>query len=270
MLTKEQSIPPAAIDAHTRLLQSDAYRKMLAEDKHHNPEAFLSVTRQVFEDVQLAGARVLEIGSGRGLISIYLAAHGASVVSLEPELVGSTAGVIETQQRRCAELGVRVETVPADFNTWETDERFDVIVSRASINHLYASEHHAAHHPETFAAYLAVAKRVKRLLKPGGVFVATDGVRYNFWKMARKWVKRPDETARSGVNWRHHQNAGTWGRIFAAAGFQPIALDYHTPHRYRSYRWALNNRVGNFWLGGRFIMKAWNNSDARKPVEAEV
>ena len=56
------------------------------------------------------------------------------MVSLEPELVGSTAGVIETQQRRCAELGVRVETVPADFNTWETDERFDVIVSgRASI-----------------------------------------------------------------------------------------------------------------------------------------
>ena len=70
------------------------YRQILARDRHHHPEAFAYMLAQLFAGIDLKDRRVLEVGSGRGILSAYLGLQGASVVSLEPEGVGSTAGVI--------------------------------------------------------------------------------------------------------------------------------------------------------------------------------
>jgi SAM-dependent methyltransferase len=230
---------------------------MLAEDRHDNPEGFILSTDQVFEGIRLDGARVLEIGSGTGLWSIYLALRGARVVSLEPELVGSTSGVIAKQQRRCAELGVSVQVIPEDFNTWNTSERFDVIVSRASLNHLHASEHHAESHPDTYAAYQRVARHIHELLAPGGVFVATDASRYALFTMGRRWLKAPWRPKKTGVNWRHHQNPSTWSRIFRSVGFSRTRVEYPIPYPFRGVPWLVNNVAANFVLKGSFILRAW-------------
>jgi hypothetical protein len=55
--------------------------------------------------------------------------------SLEPEGLGATAGVIARQRGRCLRLDLdRVTVVNADFNEWQTNDRFDVILSRNSID----------------------------------------------------------------------------------------------------------------------------------------
>ena len=235
------------------------YFAMLERDGHNNPPAFAHALEDMFKGIDFAGKRVLEIGSGRGLLAIYMGLRGAQVLSMEPEMVGATSGVIAQQQARLAELGMtNVEVVNADFNTWEAgDRRFDVIVSRASINHLYASVHHADHHKETYDAYLRMARRVRDMLVPGGVFVATDAQRYAFFS-ALRWfgVRRPWRWRRSTVDWRHHQNAGTWAKIFREAGFSNVDVAYPVPYPLRALRPLVDTAVANFFLRGAFILRA--------------
>src|SRR5688572_20097187 len=201
------------------------YVAMLDRDGHHNLPAFAHMLADTFQGIDFADKRVLEIGSGRGLLAIYMGMRGARVLSMEPETVGATSGVIAEQEARVKALGMRnVEVVNADFNTWDPgDRRFDLIVSHSSINHLYASVHHADYHKETYDAYLKVARRVREILAPDGIFVATDACRYSFFSWLRRLgVRRPWRLKRSSVDWRHHQNPGTWKKIFREAGFDTV------------------------------------------------
>src|SRR5690242_7361283 len=51
-------------------------------------------TAFLFRDVPLRGARVLDVGGGTGLFTMYAAAMGASeVVCLEPEAEGGSSGM---------------------------------------------------------------------------------------------------------------------------------------------------------------------------------
>ena len=235
------------------------YIAMLTRDGHGNPPAFAHALANMFRGIDFAGKRVLEIGSGRGLLAIYMGMQGAQVLSMEPEMVGATSGVIAQQQARLAQLGMKnVEVVNADFNTWDAGERrFDVIVSRASINHLYASVHHAEHHKETYDAYLQVARRVHHMLAPGGVFVATDASRYALFSALRRFgVRRPWRWQRSTIDWRHHQNPSTWTKIFREGGFPTVEIAYPVPYRLRALEPIVDTAVANFFLRGAFILRA--------------
>lgn len=232
------------------------FSDMLAEDGHHAPAAFLYGTGRLFTGVQLHGARALEIGSGKGLQAIYMARHGAHVTSLEPESVGSTSGVIALQRSRCASLRLDVEIVAADFNTWETDRQFDVILSRASINHLCPTTHHALYDRDTRVGYVTMLRRVHDRLAPGGVFIATDASRYAFFLLARKYLTRPWDRRRFGVNWRHHQTPYTWRRLMREAGFRRVEIDYYVPYPLRGLAPLLRNHLAAFCHEGAFILRA--------------
>ena len=230
---------------------------MLAEDRHENADGFAYVTAQLFTGVRLNGATALEIGSGTGLQAIYMAQQGARVVSLEPEGVGSTGGVIAKQRARCAQLGLDVEVVEADFNTWHANQRFDIILARNSINHLYATDQVALGDARTAEEYRRVLLHVRHLLRPGGVFIATDACRYALFTMARRvGIRRPWRPEKTGVNWRHHQNPQTWCTLMRRAGFASIAVDYPVPHRLRHLAPLVNNPAANFFLKGAFILRA--------------
>jgi SAM-dependent methyltransferase len=243
----------------TKSLLPAPYIAMLEQDGHHNPPAFAHAASCMFEGVDLEGKRVLEIGSGRGLLAIYMGLRGAEVLSMEPELVGATSGVVLQQRARLAALGMRnVDVVSADFNTWNAGHhRFDLIVSNASINHLYASEHHARYHEPTHDGYLNVARRVRDMLVPGGHFVARDACRYALFTALRPWgIRRPWQPKRSGVDWRHHQNPTTWRGIFRDAGFSTITVSYPVPYRLRAVARIVENPIANFLLQGTFLLRA--------------
>jgi len=245
------------------MLESSSTRKefaaILAEDGHHNFESFLHTYRHQFEGVPLKGRRILEIGSGKGLLSLYMALQGGSVVGMEPEMWGSTPGAASLQAGRARRLGVDLEFLDADFNTYDfKDQRFDVIVLEACINHLYESPHSALAHRPTFEAYQKIAAHMLALLAPGGVVVATDASRYAFFTMAKKYgIRRPWNWEHTSINWRVHQNGSTWAQIFKAAGFSRATVDYPVPQKLAPLAPLVNTALANFFLQGRFILKAW-------------
>lgn len=128
-------------------------------------EGFLSPggpkeVRALLEGVDLAGRRVLDVGSGLGAIDILLVAeHGArEVLGLEVE-----APLVERAEQAVARAGLSDRigfqlVSPGPFPV--ADESFDVVFSKDSMIHI----------PDKPALY----GDVQRVLKPGGLFVASD------------------------------------------------------------------------------------------------
>jgi SAM-dependent methyltransferase len=236
-----------------------AFEQMAREDGHSNLARYLAAAERTFAGIDFQGKRVLEIGSGRGLRTVFMALRGAEVVSMEPELAGSNDGVIGLQQRRIAALGLtNVTLLKQDFNLWEPSGReFDVLVSEASINHLFESPHHALYHQPTYDRYCEICRKMHACLKPGGVAIITDASRYSLFALAKPLgIRPPWQKHRVTVNWRIHQNAGVWKRILRDAGFESVRINYSVPYSLRGITRLLNNPVGNFFYRGRFLIAA--------------
>jgi SAM-dependent methyltransferase len=238
-----------------------AFAAMLREDGHDNLNGYLHEAAHLFEGVPIAGHSVLEIGSGKGLMTMYAALQGASqVISMEPEMVGSRSGMISLQQQRLDTLGIQsVQFLAADFNEWDPRGRtFDIVMCRAAINHLHASEYHALSHRPTYEGYLEVIRRMLSVTAPGGVVLITDACRYAFFTATRNLgIRRPWDWSKTGIDWRHHQNPQTWARLFREVGFSRVDVRYPLPYRLRKYRGLVDTAAANFFLQGSFILRAW-------------
>lgn len=112
----------------------------------------------LLSDIKLGDKDALDIGAGRGISSYALARDGWKVVALEPDpsyVVG--AGAIK---RLCDEnmLNVRVVESKAESLPF-ADCSFDLVYTRQALHH--------ASDLEVFCG------EVKRVLRPGGLFLAT-------------------------------------------------------------------------------------------------
>ena len=90
---RQFAIERSAYDV-TQIQLPPEYVAMLARDGHDNPPAFAHALEDMFRGIDFTGRRVLEIGSSRGLLAIYMGMRGAQVLSMEPEMAGASSGVI--------------------------------------------------------------------------------------------------------------------------------------------------------------------------------
>ncbi|HVP00740.1 MAG TPA: class I SAM-dependent methyltransferase [Bryobacteraceae bacterium] len=126
-------------------------------------EALTAVeNRFIFEHMgPLAGKRVLDVGSGLGESSVYLALHGAEVT-----MVDISPGMIEKAKEVGRAHGVRVEGMPAVGESLPVgDTEFDIVYTANTI-------HHVTDRRKFFS-------EIRRVLKPGGKFYSFDPIAYN-------------------------------------------------------------------------------------------
>jgi len=236
------------------------FGEVAKQDGHDHLDRYMRAQGEFFGPVRLEGRSVLEIGSGTGLTSMFIALAGArSVVSMEPGLAGARSRVRDIQEERIAALGLRqIELLGEDFNTWNSGgRRFDVIVSQSSINHLQESKEHALRDRETYDRFVVAVRKIHDLLEPGGVACVSDACRYGLFAFAKRiGIRRPWGKPVT-INWRIHQNPGTWRRIFTDAGFTRFEVAYPVPHRLRPLGPVVANPLGNFFLSAHFILRAW-------------
>jgi SAM-dependent methyltransferase len=128
----------------------------------------------------LRGKKLLDVGSGLGESSIYFALQGAQVTALD-----ISPHMIELAKRNAERHGVSIEGVVACGETLDFPANsFDIVHVANCIHHL--------HDREQFL------RNVQTVLRPGGLFVAWDPLRYNpvinvYRRMATK-VRTEDET----------------------------------------------------------------------------
>ena len=100
----------------------------------------------------------LDLGAGHGISSYALARHGCQVTALEPD--GSPVLGAEAIRRLARETDATIAVVQGQGETLPFgDASFDIVYGRQVL-------HHAAHLP-------GLCREVARVLRPGGVFVAT-------------------------------------------------------------------------------------------------
>ena len=230
------------------------------EDGHENPAGYEYYLQQLFQDFEIRDKAILEIGSGRGLISLHCALEGARrVVSMEPEMEGSTGGVSEIQRQRANELNLtNIELLQQDFHDADLEgQTFDAIVMIAVLNHLYETPINATKDSDVFARYVAIARRLHSLLNEDGVVIATDACRYCLWTQANRFgLPRSLCLTQKTIDWKIHQQPSVWQRIFREAGFRSCEIQYPVPYRLQRIEPLVNNRVVNWALIGGFILHA--------------
>lgn len=78
------------------------------------------------------GMKILDIGCGEGKDAVYMAKRGYTVTAFDL----TESGIAKTK-RLAEKEGVRVKAYVDDINTFETDERFDIVYSSGTLQYLF-------------------------------------------------------------------------------------------------------------------------------------
>ena len=211
---------------------------------------------QLFEGIPLAGKRILDIGAGTGLLSLYAACNGAErVVALEPEAAGSRQDMRTVFHATAAELGcTQVEMLPLTFQEYEpAGQQFDVVMVHQAINHLDEEACIRLHVDEaardTFRRLLA---KLAGMCADGAKVILVDVSRYNFF--GQLGLRCPFAKT---IEWRKHQPPKVWSRLLSDAGFRRRRVHWFAFNRLgRLGRILLGNAIAAYFLGTNFCLVA--------------
>jgi len=179
----------------------------------------------LFQGIDLEGKRVLDIGAGVGQFSLYMALSGAkSVTSLEPELEGGSATMVEKFNHLIQEFNLsNVSVNKAIFQEFDPKgEEFDLILCHNSINHLNEECSTDLHeNPASYEVYSGLFKQFKSMSSDHSGLLLTDCARSNFFG---------DIGLRSPfcptIGFNVHQNPRLWARLASEAGYKAPQISW--------------------------------------------
>lgn len=218
----------------------------------------------LFGGIRLDGATLLDIGGGNGIHSFYAAARGArDVVCLEPEAMGSGAGVTDRFRRLGDRLALldRVTLEPTTFQAYDAGpRRFDVVLLHNAVNHLDEAACMALPgDPSAREAYREIFAKIGAMSKPGATLVLCDCSNANFF--ARLGLRNPIEPT---IEWHKHQPPEVWAALLNEVGFSRPRISWSSFNRLRSAgRWLTGNRLAAFFLTSHFrLVATWGAARA--------
>jgi SAM-dependent methyltransferase len=212
--------------------------------------------RGLFAGIDLQDKAMLDIGCGAGHMGLWVAAHGARcVVGLEPEAEGSRSGVQQAFLDAARRVGLadRFELVAQPLQEYEeVNERFDIVLLAASINHLDEAACVHLHEDEgARQTYREHLRRIANLAAPGAHLIVMDCDRRNFF--ARVGVRNP---LAPSIEWEKHQSPWLWASLLSDVGFEAPEVRWASLNTLRKPGQALlGNRVGAFMLTSTFLLR---------------
>lgn len=233
------------------------YNVAVAEGAYTNIPNLKNHLAYIFDGVSLAGKRVLDVGGGTGLLTLWAAANGASAVCLEPESAGSTRAVRETFNRLKASIDPNLDATMLSQTLQEflatPGPLFDVVVMANSVNHLdEASAQSVLTDPKAAQAYVDLFGQLKQRMARSGVVVLTDCGRRNFF--GDLGLRSP---IMPSIDWTIHQSPQTWFSLLSKAGFTDRKISWTTPNSFgRLGQLVLGNPLASYFLFSHFRLFA--------------
>lgn len=225
------------------------------EQLGYKPRNLRFYLNYLFDGVDLAGKRMLDVGAGNGRFSFYAACAGArESVAMEPDAAGSSGGRTGQALQRLASLldDPNVKLVRQTLQEYEHEgDPFDVVLLHASINHLDEEACVVLHHDAAAQReYLEIFEKLAALTKPQGTLIVVDVARRNLF--GDLGLKNP--ISRS-IEWEKHQAPAFWAELLSRKGFTKPRIRWNTFNTLGSAgRLLLGNRVASYLLTSSFCL----------------
>ena len=209
----------------------------------------------LLKKIDIKGKRILDIGSGSGVFSVYLSLMNAkSVYCLEPELSGSSKDTQRIFSRFINELQIKnIIAVKKPFQEMgREDLLFDIILLHNSINHLDENACSKLHDdPNAKQTYEHIFQKLYQYTAEKGCIIIADCSRYNFFPSIG--IKNPIAPT---INWKYHQPPKLWKRLLENAGYQPLSLTWTSISKFgNAGLYLLSNKIMSYFLLSHFILK---------------
>jgi SAM-dependent methyltransferase len=212
-----------------------------------------------FDYIDFDSKTVLDIGAGTGLFSAYAAHKGAErVVALEPEVDGSSAGMIDTLEDLAVEYPC-IDIIKKTLQEYNPNaETFDVVISNNSINHLDEEACMELKHSEQAReTYNNIFDNMNDIMKPGGALIIADAFPQNIWNDIG--ISNPFIT----LEWQKHQSPNLWISLLRDHGFEKHTLiwDSYLSQLGTVGRQLFCNYTLSYMTYSKFILKLRKNNE---------
>jgi hypothetical protein len=213
---------------------------------------FYQSTNDRFSGIDFRNKIVLDIGGGSGLYSFYSEIKGAKkVVCLEPLSDGSNnimMGLFKTIKDKIKSKNVFM--INDTIQNYITDDKYDIVISQASINHLdEIACLNLNKNRKYYQRYLDIFEHIYYMMNNNGYLIISDVSNRNFWGdigIRNPFV--PD------IEWKLHHSPKRWSEIALLAGFKIKKMEWRATGRLIKYKNQIRyiNKLLSYLLASQF------------------
>jgi SAM-dependent methyltransferase len=209
--------------------------------------------------LDLVRKHVLEVGCGKGAVSLYLAllSGAREVVALDEAAgIGAPVSINKALRNALDSFGLsNLTVIDADImqNDFPTGS-FDVIISNNALHHVVDSGL-IYRDRQAREGYVELFSELKRLLRDAGTLSIVEYSRTVFWRWS------PVKLKWKAIEWHLHPTRKEWLSVIRDSGLNLLNTSYMVPYKLRHLAPFLRNPVAQFFLASGFLIVS--SSDAR-------